>query len=115
MPFLNLKERHLTFTGTATKTLMTLPAGSYIQCYGCRVLTVAGGAMTLALNATGVGTLMATAEVAPLVLGFKRNTTAPTFIATASNIEGLVTGGAGSPEVIFYCAVLQVVPGAGEI
>ncbi len=109
------RERHLTFTGTADAVLAALPAGCAIMCYGARVIDAAAtGALALTDGASI--TIMSDTDLDPNTTGFKRNTTpGPFFLTSARSITADATTLADAVEVVFYCSVAQIVPGAGEV
>jgi hypothetical protein len=113
MAFAQLRTRELNFTGTATKTLAAVPAGTVVAMLGCRV-AVAAGAGAIDVAADGA-TLMATAAVLPTATGLKRSATPTFFLMTAAaNIVATSTL-TGSPNITFYALMYKADPGAGEV
>lgn len=116
MAFQQYREKQLRIQTSASTdvNLLALPAGSSVMVHGIRVLDAAATG-TLAITA-GAVTVMSSADVAPAATGLKRCTTpGPFFIVAATNLAADAASLADAIDMILFCAVAMIEPGAGEV
>jgi hypothetical protein len=119
MAFQNWMERHykaVLASGTTDVVIGALPAGVAIQVHGCRVTDLAATGAVAFTDGAGT-TFMSATDVAVTATGLKANTTSGPFMTTAARslTADITTSLADAAEIIFYCAVAKVEPGAGEV
>lgn len=116
MAYNTYRERPLRFTGTLDTVLAALPAGTSIFVHAVEIFDAAASGTLTLTDGAGL-TMMSSADIAPTATGLKRNTTpGPYFLIADRSITADVGTALGDAvDMVFYCSVAKVRPGAGEV